>query len=655
MQFDLNSVIQILILAGAIYLVMSFVRTARGSSLVRGLAFTLLGGAILFMWLSRRWELEVLAHMIQGAGPVAVVVLAILFQPELRRGIVQLAENPLLGPLLQSRRDEILTEISQAVNTMASKRQGALIAFERKIPLDGFIEKSVRINADVNRFLLDSIFHHGSALHDGAVIVRGDRIEAASSLFPLSESEGISKSTGTRHRAALGLTEETDAVTLAVSEETGQISICKGGKMDRAIPPSLLEERLRKSLAGGKSKGQQGREPRKAGRILRLVTNHPGQKFGALAIATGLFWFTYQGLRREFTISLTLTPATTESALARPAAGMLQVVLPDLAEEGGKYRLTRPVEGQEVKVTIAGTRSEVLPLGGSVGGTLYIPSDIGTGIHQLPLDDVRWYSGDSYVDDVDASWSNAPGPGFEIEMLKSKRFALSPDHVTVIDGLSPRYSGRLDQMTIEPATVYIEGPVTEIDKLDEPGPDGEPQILLRLEDMELVEQDTASRDDALRLHPDLVALGFAFSDRSTVQVKLPIEPAQVDLRTIEKEIALICLDSRRQAELTRWTPPSQNAVFSIQATAILLETDPGDDAWIEQTALIRQFVEDNLQVYVDVSEVPEDSDRGTVRVYWNWKKEWREALPVSWGTTDSRAKLDVELVSDSELLLIALP
>lgn len=655
MKFDLSSAIQILILAGAIYLVMSFLRTARGSSLVRGLAFTLLGGAILFMWLSRRLELEVLAHMIQGAGPIAVVVLAILFQPELRRGIVQLAENPLLGRLLQSRRDEVLTEIAQSVNTMASKRQGALIAFERKVPLDAFIEKSVKINADVNRFLLDSIFHHGSALHDGAVIVRGDRIEAASSIFPLTESEVISKSTGTRHRAAMGLSEETDAVTLTVSEETGQISICKAGKMDRAIPPSLLEERLRKSLTGRRSESPEDRTPGYFMQVFHLLTRHPGQKFGALAIATGLFWFTYQGLRREETISLTLSPVNTEEALSRPKAGTLQVVLPDPTEEEAKYHLTSPVEGQEVEVTIAGSASEVLPLGGTVGGTLYIPADIGPGIHQLAVDDVRWYSGDAFIDDVDANWGTTPGPGFEIVLKKRKRFALEPSHITLLDGLSPRYSAALSEMTIEPATVYIEGPMTEIDRLDEKGPDGLPLLELRLEDMELVEKDTASRTDALELHPELRALGFAFSDRENVQVKLPIEPAQIELGTIEKEIALICLDSRRQEELARWSPPSQNAVFSIQATAILLETDPGDDAWIEQTTLIRQFVGDNLQVYVDVSEVPSDSERGTARVYWNWKKEWREALPVSWGTTDGRAKLEVELVSDTELLLIALP
>jgi diadenylate cyclase len=655
LPFDLSSAIQILILAGGIYVVMSFVRTARGSSLVRGLAFALLGCAILFMWLSRRLELEVLAHMIQGAGPVAVVVLAILFQPELRRGIVQFAENPLLGHLMQSRHDEVLSEISRSVIAMANKRQGALIAFERKIPLDGFIAKSVRVNADVNRFLIDSIFHHGSALHDGAVIIRGDRVEAASSLFPLTESEGVSKSTGTRHRAALGLTEETDAVTLAVSEETGQISICKHGKMERAIPPSLVEERLRHALAGSRRNEQLREEPGHAARIIKAMTRHAGQKAGALAIAAGLFWFIYQGLRREVTIPLTLVPTTTELARSTPGPGTLQVVLPDLSDEEAKYHLARPVDGENVKVIISGTLSELEPLRGSVGATLHIPSDIGPGIHQLALDHVRWHAGESFVDDVDASWASATGPAFEIELLKRVRFALEPQHVAVLDGLTSRYSARLDQMTIEPATVYIEGPVTEIDKLGELGPDGEPLIELRLEDMELVEKDTSNRSDALRLHPDLVAMGFSLSERETVQVKLPIEPAQVDLRTIEKEIALICLDSRRQSELARWTPPSQNAAFSIQATAILLETDPNDDAWIEQTTLIRRFVQDNLQVYIDISEIPEASDRGTVQVYWNWKKQWREVLPVSWGTTDSRAKLDVRLVSEGELLLIALP
>ena len=641
-----STTIQVLILAGAIYVVMSFLRTARGSSLVRGLAFTLLAGAILFMWLSQRLELDVLAHMVSGAGPVAVVVLAILFQPELRRGVVHLGENPLLGRLLRVRREEVYTEIAQAVTNMANKRQGALIAFERKIPLDAFIESGVKVNADVNRFLLDSIFHHGSALHDGAVIVRGERIEAATSLFPLTENAEISKSTGTRHRAALGITEETDAVTLIVSEETGQISVCKNGRMEKDIPSSQVEERLRHTLSDEQTSDDSGNRRDLALRVTELFTRHAGQKIGALAIAAGLFWFTYQDLRSEFEVTLTVTTTSAKSESASPTAGTLQIVTPDVTETQ-KLHLAQPAEGEEITLIISGPRKQVEPLGGSISGTLHVGSDLETGIHEFELSSVLWTSGGSFIDGLEASWAEPPGPALEVQLIERERFTLRPQEHVVLntDEHTPRYEPNLAEIQIEPSTVMIEGPRGSLAELE---------TSLQLEPIVLTADDTTNRSDNVNLHPDLRARGFSLSDRENVKVTVPIQPAQVDLQTIEKEVSLVWLAADRASQLERWSPPNESAVFSISAAALMVETDANSSAWIEQATVIRQFVANNLQVFVDVSEIPDDTDRGTARVYWNWKRDWRDALPLNW-VGDPRAQLEVELVSEEELLLNARP
>ena len=207
-----------------------------------------------------------------------------------------LGENKLLGRFLQSHRKEVISEVAARLSsTMSKKKQGALIAFERRTPLDAYIEGAVKIDAEVNRYLLDSLFHHGNALHDGAVIIRGDRVVAAASLFPLTENIEISKSTGTRHRAALGLTEETDAVTVAVSEETGYISICKRGKIERRVPRAQLEEVLRDRIGSDESSPLVDEsDPDRAPWVFRLFTEHLGQKLAAVVLAGLVFYGAHQ-------------------------------------------------------------------------------------------------------------------------------------------------------------------------------------------------------------------------------------------------------------------------------------------------------------------------------------------------------------------------
>ena len=164
-------------------------------------------------------------------GPLALIV---IFQPEIRNILEQLGRNQLLGRhkvLTVDEREHLVYEIVQAMDYLRKNKIGALIVIERDISLANYIDKAKKIYADLSSDLLGAIFYEGNPLHDGGVIIQGDRITCAGAIFPTSSSQKINKRLGTRHRAALGIAEETDAISLVVSEETGRLSIAIKGEM----------------------------------------------------------------------------------------------------------------------------------------------------------------------------------------------------------------------------------------------------------------------------------------------------------------------------------------------------------------------------------------------------------------------------------------
>jgi diadenylate cyclase len=171
----------------------------------------------------------------------------VLFQPELRRALAHAGRNPLLlrvtGQAGAARR-QLLDEIVRAVEVLALKRIGALIAVERQVGLRAYAELGVQMEAVVSAELLGSVFQPGSPLHDGAALIQGDRITAAGCFLPLSRNLGLSRTFGTRHRAAVGLSEETDAAVVVVSEESGVISLAVDGVIERGLDPEGLRDRL---------------------------------------------------------------------------------------------------------------------------------------------------------------------------------------------------------------------------------------------------------------------------------------------------------------------------------------------------------------------------------------------------------------------------
>jgi len=226
-------IVEILILTIAIYYVFSFVRGTRGFSILIGFLAVLLALAILSSFL----DLKVLRALLGTFSAFFAVAVLVIFQPELRRMLAQLGNFPLFQTPHEQR--ENIEVIIQTVERLADVRIGALLAIEQSIQLQESVESGISIDCVATPEMLETIFFPNNAIHDGGVIIKGDRIAYAACIFPLTRRQDLNKSLGTRHRAALGLSEETDALVVVVSEETGAISYAYKGTLVRGV---TLEE-----------------------------------------------------------------------------------------------------------------------------------------------------------------------------------------------------------------------------------------------------------------------------------------------------------------------------------------------------------------------------------------------------------------------------
>lgn len=641
--------LQVLILSAGIYLFLRFLRTTRGGGLLRGLTVAMLVGVVGLSVVAEWLELEELKHILDRLIPFAAVILVILFQPELRRGIAQLGQQGRFGRLLRERGRDAISEVSQAAIAMAGRRHGALIAFQREIPLDAYTQNAVRLDSEVNRLLIESIFHPGGTLHDGAIVIAGDRIAAAACLFPLTENIEISKSVGTRHRAALGVTEETDAVTVVVSEETGGISICQLGRMERDVPQGELERQLRRRM--GASRPAEGEPGQRPGRLVRLwhavrdaMTRDLPRKAMAVALASGILFLSHRSLVVQEDFALTVV-AGTEARSTENLAGLLQIRLPN--EE---YHLVEPPEGSRIEITVSGTRGQIDRLRLALGGVLTVDEEQASrGSFPLPLSEVRWTAGNWTVGTgLSATWASERPPRIVIQRYGRMEIALEPSHVDVdVRELDPRFEVLKGRMRFQPTTVQITGPEPELARVRS----GE--LPFRLQTIRLRAEDTLERTEDLGLHDSLRSRGIELVGSPFVQVTLPIVPAERELDTIEKEIPVVSLATGR-ADPRRWAVSvgQERATFRIKSAGIFPQNaETGSPAYNELYAAIRKFVQDELVVFADVSTL--EGDLHTAPVRWFWPpRDWRRKLSERIGQElRESARLEVELVSEPEVLL----
>lgn len=226
-----------------------FAQRTRAAQLIRGLIILIVG----VLAASNIFNLTALNALISSAWPVLIVAIPIIFQPELRRALEQLGHTgswlrPPFSIHAETDMDRTIDELSRAASHLSRIGHGALIVVERETGLQEYVERGVQLDAAVSRQLLISIFYPNSPLHDGAVILRNDRILAAACVLPLSERELPGGRTGTRHQAAIGITEESDAIAVVVSEETNRISVAHNGRLTENLDPERLRRALRSLL-----------------------------------------------------------------------------------------------------------------------------------------------------------------------------------------------------------------------------------------------------------------------------------------------------------------------------------------------------------------------------------------------------------------------
>jgi diadenylate cyclase len=235
--------LDILIVAFLIYQLLQFIRGTHAVQMALG-AMVL----VLVYFVSQWFHLEAVNWLLRTFLPYVVFGIIVVFQAEIRKVLAHLGKPPLLGAFSKQRTEEVIDEVVLAATSLAAQRTGAIMVLEREMGLRSYIETGIALDALITYDLLISIFNPGTPLHDGAVIVQGNRIAAAACFLPLTVNPELSRQLGSRHRAAIGVTEDTDAVAVVVSEETGTISIVTGGKIRRELDGRALKWALLEAL-----------------------------------------------------------------------------------------------------------------------------------------------------------------------------------------------------------------------------------------------------------------------------------------------------------------------------------------------------------------------------------------------------------------------
>lgn len=245
-QFDWSAAIDVLLIAAAIFAAFRLLSRTRAITLLRGAVGLILVLVILGLAL----DLTAVNWILQNGLVALIVGAAVIFQPEIRRGLDLLGRTGIQDLLAHDPTDDTIDAVAEAATRMARERHGALIVFERETGLQDVVETGIPVDARVSAELIEGIFFPNSPLHDMATVVRGARVVAASCELPLAdEVRGNVRRLGTRHRAAAGITEQTDALSVVVSEETGEVSICQGGRLERVARGVMLAQELHRRMA----------------------------------------------------------------------------------------------------------------------------------------------------------------------------------------------------------------------------------------------------------------------------------------------------------------------------------------------------------------------------------------------------------------------
>lgn len=248
LPFNYSDVLEIIILSFVVYHLMLWIRDTRAWNLMKGILVM-----IVFVFVATVLHLDSILFLVSRGLNAILVAAAVVFQPELRRALEQLGEKKFLSSLIpfdiekdaeERFSDKTINELIKGSFEMGKAKTGALIVIEKNIKLTEYIRTGIELDSLVTSQLLLNIFEHNTPLHDGAIIIRGNRIISATCYLPLSDNMELSKELGTRHRAGVGISEATDSLTIIVSEETGKVSVAQNGKLTRGVTQEQLKEQL---------------------------------------------------------------------------------------------------------------------------------------------------------------------------------------------------------------------------------------------------------------------------------------------------------------------------------------------------------------------------------------------------------------------------
>lgn len=249
-DIQIVDLIEIAFLATIIYFCISWIKKTRAYTLLKGIYIV-----AIFILLVNLFQMTTLLWILKGVGTVALTALVIIFQPELRKALEDLGQKKIVSSILPIQfdsgkddenrySDKTIADLVRAVYDMSNVKTGALLVLEMDIVLNDYVNTGIRMDSLVSSQLLINIFEHNTPLHDGAIIIKGDRILAATCYLPLSDNKNVGKHLGTRHRAALGISEVSDSFTIVVSEETGRVSYAYNGTLVTDVSPVKLKEQL---------------------------------------------------------------------------------------------------------------------------------------------------------------------------------------------------------------------------------------------------------------------------------------------------------------------------------------------------------------------------------------------------------------------------
>ncbi|MCQ2547379.1 MAG: diadenylate cyclase CdaA [Clostridia bacterium] len=252
-SFGILDAIDIAVVAFLVYKALNFIRNSRTEQLIKGIL-----ALVVLFFISSILGLQTLTWALKSIFTIGFFALVVVFQPELRRALERVGQSKFLNGNFKNNTPKdnsriVVDEIGNAVMDMSETKTGALIILERETVLGDIMESGTSVDARITAQMLENIFYEGAPLHDGAVIIRGDRIASAACVLPLTDDKDLNKALGTRHRAGIGITENSDALAIIISEETGYISLAQGGVLERPVDMKRVNQVLNEYYALGNS------------------------------------------------------------------------------------------------------------------------------------------------------------------------------------------------------------------------------------------------------------------------------------------------------------------------------------------------------------------------------------------------------------------